>query len=40
MDARTTPSTIPLPHQRPPDLVSSPNNPDILWLLERSTRLK
>jgi prepilin-type processing-associated H-X9-DG protein len=38
VDPRTTPSTIPLPHQRPPDLVSSPNNPDILWLLERSTR--
>ena len=40
VDPRTTPSTIPLPHRRPPDLVSSPNNPDILWLLERSTRAK
>jgi len=40
VDARTTPSTIPLPHQRPPDLVASPNNRDILWLWESSTRAK
>jgi prepilin-type N-terminal cleavage/methylation domain-containing protein/prepilin-type processing-associated H-X9-DG protein len=40
VDARTTPSTIPLPHQRPPDPVSSPNNPDVVWLWEHSTRAK
>ena len=40
VDPRTTPSTIPLPHLRPPALVPLPNNPDILWLLYRSTRPK
>jgi len=40
VDARTTPGTIPLPHQRPTDFVASPNNPDIVWIWERSTRAK
>jgi len=40
IDPRTTPSTIALPHGRPPDPLPLPRNPDILWLLEHSTRAK
>jgi prepilin-type N-terminal cleavage/methylation domain-containing protein len=39
-DPRTTPNTIPQPHELPPTLFPLPNDPDVVWIVERSTHLK
>ena len=40
VDPHTTTNTIPLPHPRPPSLFPLPNDPDVVWLVERSSRAR